>query len=63
MFRDAGREIGLDGYGHAYFLRTSDEWTKIDYNKKTAEWMTPLVKGRETGLVRIPANGSLDGLL
>lgn len=40
MVRDAGHEIGLDGYSHAYFLRTSDEWTEIDYNKKTTERMS-----------------------
>jgi peptidoglycan/xylan/chitin deacetylase (PgdA/CDA1 family) len=27
----------------AYYLRTGDEWTKIDYGKKAEEWMKPLV--------------------
>ncbi len=39
-----------------YYLRTGDSWTKIDYSKKPSEWMHPLVKGQETGLVEIPAN-------
>lgn len=46
----------------AYYLRTGDEWTKIDYGKKAAEWMKPFVKGKETGLVEIPANWYLDDL-
>lgn len=37
-----------------YWLRTGDTWTKIDYTKKAEEWMKPLVKGEETGLVEIP---------
>lgn len=39
-----------------YYLRTGDSWTNIDYSKKPSEWMHPLVKGDETGLVEIPAN-------
>lgn len=46
----------------AYFLRTGDDWTKIDYSKKAAEWMKPFKKGKETGLVEIPANWYLDDL-
>ena len=45
-----------------YYLRTGDEWTKIDYTKKPSDWMKPLVKGQETGLVEIPANWYLDDL-
>lgn len=45
-----------------YYLRTGDEWTKIDYKKKPSEWMKPLVRGQETGLVEIPANWYLDDL-
>ena len=26
----------------AYWLRTGDSWTKIDYSKKASEWMKPL---------------------
>lgn len=37
-----------------YWLRTGDTWTKINYTKKAEEWMKPLVKGEETGLVEIP---------
>jgi peptidoglycan/xylan/chitin deacetylase (PgdA/CDA1 family) len=43
-----------------YYLRTGDSWTKIDYGKKAEEWMKPLVKGQDTGLVEIPANWYLD---
>lgn len=39
-----------------YWLRTGDTWTKIDYSKKAEEWMKPLVKGQETGLVEIPGS-------
>lgn len=46
----------------AYFLRTGDEWTKIDYGREAESWMKPLVKGRETGMVEIPANWYLDDL-
>ncbi|KAI8942503.1 hypothetical protein NX059_000567 [Plenodomus lindquistii] len=45
-----------------YYLRTGDTWTKIDYTKKAEEWMKPLVAGRQTGLVEIPANWYLDDL-
>jgi hypothetical protein len=46
----------------AYYLRTGDSWTKIDYTKKADEWMKPLVKGQETGLVEIPGNWYIDDL-
>jgi hypothetical protein len=46
----------------AYYLRTGDDWTKIDYSKKAKEWMKPLVKGKPTGMVEIPANWYLDDL-
>jgi hypothetical protein len=46
----------------AYYLRTDDSWTKIDYTKQAKEWMKPLVKGQDTGLVEIPANWYLDDL-
>lgn len=36
-----------------YWLRTGDEWTKIDYSKTAVEWMKPLTKGSETGLVEV----------
>lgn len=47
---------------HMYWLRTGDSWTNIDYKQKAETWMKPLVKGRETGLVEIPANWYLDDL-
>lgn len=46
----------------AYWLRTGDSWTKIDYAKKAEEWMKPLVKGQETGLVEIPGSWYIDDL-
>ncbi|KAH0279600.1 family 4 carbohydrate esterase, partial [Aureobasidium melanogenum] len=45
-----------------YWLRTGDTWTKIDYTKKAEEWMKPLVKGEETGLVEIPGSWYIDDL-
>jgi peptidoglycan/xylan/chitin deacetylase (PgdA/CDA1 family) len=39
-----------------YWLRTGDEWTKIDYTKNAVDWMKPLVRGKETGLVEIPGS-------
>lgn len=45
-----------------YYLRDQDTWTKIDYKKKAETWMKPLVKGKETGLVEIPASWYLDDL-
>lgn len=44
-----------------YWLRTGDEWTKIDYSKQASEWMKPLVKGQMTGLVEIPGSWYIDG--
>jgi hypothetical protein len=37
----------------AYYLRTGDDWTKIDYSQKAETWMKPLKKGRETGIVEV----------
>lgn len=45
-----------------YWLRVGDTWTKIDYTQTAEEWMKPLVKGRTTGLVEIPANWYIDDL-
>jgi peptidoglycan/xylan/chitin deacetylase (PgdA/CDA1 family) len=45
-----------------YYVRVGDSWTKIDYSKPAEEWMKPLVRGEETGLVEIPANWYLDDL-
>jgi len=46
----------------AYYLRDEDHWTKIDFTKPAAEWMKPLIRGKETGLVEIPASWYLDDL-
>ena len=40
----------------AYYLRTDDDWTKIQYEAKAESWMKPLVRGKDTGIVEIPAN-------
>lgn len=45
-----------------YWLRIGDTWTKIDYKKKAEEWMKPLIKGKPTGLVEIPASWYIDDL-
>jgi peptidoglycan/xylan/chitin deacetylase (PgdA/CDA1 family) len=45
-----------------YYVRVGDSWTNIDYSKPAEEWMKPLVRGEETGLVEIPANWYLDDL-
>ena len=45
-----------------YYVRVGDKWTKIDYSAQPHEWMTPLTRGEETGLIEIPANWYLDDL-
>ena len=45
-----------------YYVRVGDRWTKIDYSRSADTWMKPLVRGRETDLVEIPANWYLDDL-
>jgi peptidoglycan/xylan/chitin deacetylase (PgdA/CDA1 family) len=45
-----------------YYVRVGDSWTKIDYSQSAESWMQPLVRGRETDLVEIPANWYLDDL-
>jgi peptidoglycan/xylan/chitin deacetylase (PgdA/CDA1 family) len=45
-----------------YRVRVGDSWTKIDYSKNAADWMKPLVRGKETELIEIPANWYLDDL-
>lgn len=46
-----------------YYVRLGDSWTKIDYEKEAAEWMKPLVRGKEiSNLIQIPANWYLDDL-
>jgi len=48
----------------AYYLRDEDKWEKIRYGEEyhASSWMKPLVRGKETGLVEIPANWYLDDL-
>ena len=45
-----------------YYVRVGDSWTRIDYGAKPESWMTPLKRGKETGLIEIPANWYLDDL-
>jgi peptidoglycan/xylan/chitin deacetylase (PgdA/CDA1 family) len=45
-----------------HFVRVGDSWTKIDYAKHPSAWMKPLVRGRETELIEIPASWYLDDL-
>lgn len=45
-----------------YYVRVGDSWTKIDYSLEAKDWMRPLVRGKETDLVEIPANWYLDDL-
>ena len=47
---------------HPYYVRVGDSWTKIDYSKHPDHWMKPLVRGKETPLVEIPANWYLGDL-
>ena len=46
----------------AYYLRTGERWTKIDYKEKAETWMKPLEHGPQTGLVEIPSNWYIDDL-
>lgn len=45
-----------------YYVRVGDLWTKIDYSQHPDAWMKPLVRGKETDLVEIPASWYLDDL-
>ncbi|HWL71110.1 MAG TPA: polysaccharide deacetylase [Geminicoccus sp.] len=45
-----------------YYVRVGDSWTKIDYGRKAADWMKPLVRGQVTDLIEIPASWYLDDL-
>ena len=47
---------------HPYYVRVGDSWTKIDYSKHPSTWMTPLKRGKPSGLIEIPANWYLDDL-
>ena len=45
-----------------FYARVGDTWNVIDYSKKAAEWMKPLVHGKEIDLVEIGANWYVDDL-
>ena len=45
-----------------YYVRVGDSWTKIDYSRNAADWMKPLVRGKETDLIEIPGSWYLDDL-
>jgi peptidoglycan-N-acetylglucosamine deacetylase len=45
-----------------FYARVGDEWTKIDYSKKAAEWMKPMKHGKPVDLVEIGANWYVDDL-
>ena len=47
---------------HPFYVRVGDSWTKIDYSQHPSAWMKPLVRGRETDLIDIPASWYLDDL-
>ncbi|PCG95039.1 Glycoside hydrolase/deacetylase, beta/alpha-barrel [Penicillium occitanis (nom. inval.)] len=47
----------------AYRVRLGDQWTRIDYSRAAKEWMKPLVWGRESELVEIPASWYLDDMV
>ena len=47
---------------HPYYVRVGDSWTKIDYSQHPSAWMKPLVRGRETDLIEIPASWYIDDL-
>jgi peptidoglycan/xylan/chitin deacetylase (PgdA/CDA1 family) len=47
---------------HPFYVRVGDSWTKIDYSQHPSAWMKPLVRGKETYLIDIPASWYLDDL-
>ncbi|TBU23970.1 hypothetical protein BD311DRAFT_742056 [Dichomitus squalens] len=51
----------LTSTSQAYYLRMGDDWTKIDYQAKAETWIKPLLRGTETGLVKIPTNWAAAG--
>ncbi|KAI0774663.1 glycoside hydrolase/deacetylase [Trametes elegans] len=65
LLLDKGIEYDHSNMAHdsqAYYLRDQDLWTKIDYKATAYSWMKPLRRGKQTGLVEIPANWYLDDL-
>lgn len=45
-----------------YYLPEYENWTPIDYEKPASDWMKPLERGPESGLIEIPASWYLDDL-
>ncbi|MGB3304154.1 polysaccharide deacetylase family protein [Gordonia sp. (in: high G+C Gram-positive bacteria)] len=45
-----------------FYARSGDSWTTIDYSKQAADWMKPMVHGKEIDLVEIGANWYVDDL-
>ncbi|WP_071000369.1 polysaccharide deacetylase [Methylobacterium sp. C1] len=45
-----------------YRLRVGDSWVPIDYGQPAANWMRPLLRGKETRLIEIPVSWYLDDL-
>ncbi|GBE80191.1 glycoside hydrolase/deacetylase [Sparassis crispa] len=65
LLLDKGIEYDHSNMAHdsqASYLRDQDRWTKIDYKARAETWMKPLIRGKQTGLVEIPANWYLDDL-
>ena len=52
----------MEASSQVFYLRDEDTWKKIDYQTQAHTWMQPLQRGKETGLVEIPANWYLDDL-
>lgn len=65
MLLDVGIRYDHSNMAHdcqPFWLRDQDTWTKIDYEAAAKTWMKPLVRGKETGMVEIPASWDLDDL-
>ncbi|KAL7419002.1 hypothetical protein Q5752_006687 [Cryptotrichosporon argae] len=65
MLLDAGILYGHNSMEHdcqPFYARDADFWTPIDYAQPAETWMKPLVKGKVTGMVEIPASWDLDDL-
>jgi len=65
LLMDRGIEYDHSSQAHdclPFYTRDEDTWTKIDYKGQAKDWMKPLVRGKTTPLVTIPANWYLDDL-
>lgn len=45
-----------------FYARVGESWTNVDYSRPAADWMKPLIRGREVNLVEIPTNWYIDDL-